>query len=266
MCFLCSFVFIIVQKNILRIIFCVWQRKWSRKHTERKKTDGKGKQSCRIIGQLIHRKEKAGLKTILFQGDSITDAGRSTEDDLNMGYGYPTLVSSELGLEYANQYRMLNRGVSGDRIIDLYARIKADIINLKPDIMSILIGVNDIGREIYEHNGTDADKSSRIYSMLIEELKEALPDVKIMILEPFILKGAATEMCWEEFQSGVSERAKIATETARKYGLPFISLQNKFDEAAELASNDYWLRDGIHPTAAGHEIIKREWIKAFKEL
>lgn len=206
------------------------------------------------------------MKTILFQGDSITDAGRSTEDDLNLGYGYPTLVSGELGLEYANQYRMLNRGVSGDRIIDLYARIKADIINLKPDIMSILIGVNDIGREIYEHNGVDADKSFRIYSMLIEEIKRGLPDVKIMILEPFILKGTATEMCWEEFQSGVSERAEIAKETAEEYGLPFISLQNKFDEAAELAPDDTWLRDGIHPTAAGHEIIKRAWIKAFKEL
>lgn len=206
------------------------------------------------------------MKTILFQGDSITDAGRSTQDDTNLGFGYPTLVSSELSLDYVNQYRMLNRGVSGDRIIDLYARIKADIINLKPDIMSILIGVNDIGREIYEHNGMDADKSSRVYSMLIEEIKEALPDIKIMILEPFLLKGAATKMYWEVFQSGVSERAEIAKETAEEYGLPFIPLQNQFDEAAELTSGEYWLWDGIHPTAAGHEMIKREWVKAFKEL
>lgn len=206
------------------------------------------------------------MKTILFQGDSVTDAGRSVEDECNLGYGYPTLVSSQLALEYPNQYRMLNRGCSGDRTIDLYARIKPDIINLKPDIMSILIGVNDIGREIYEHNGTAADKSRRIYSMLIEEIREALPDAKIMLLEPFILKGTATKMCWEEFQSGVSERAKIVEETAKEYGLPFISLQNKFDEAVKLAPGDYWLRDGIHPTAAGHEIIKRQWLKGFGEL
>lgn len=206
------------------------------------------------------------MKTILFQGDSITDAGRSREDDLNMGYGYPTLISSELGLDYTNQYIMLNRGVSGDRIIDLYARIKTDLIHLKPDIISILIGVNDIGREIYEHNGMDADKSFRIYSMLIQEIKEALPDAKIMLLEPFLLRGTATKNCWEEFQSGVLEIAKAVKEVAKKYDLPFIALQNKFDEAVKLASNDYWLRDGIHPTPAGHEIIKREWIRAFKDF
>ena len=205
------------------------------------------------------------MKTILFQGDSITDAGRSTENDLNLGYGYPTLVSGQLGIEYVNQYRMLNRGVSGDRIIDLYARIKADIMNLKPDIMSILIGVNDVGREIYEHNGMDADKSFKVYSMLIEEIKEALPDAKIMILEPFILKGTATEIYWEEFQSGVLERARMEKEVAIKYDLQFVSLQNRFDEAAMMAPNEYWLWDGIHPTIAGHEIIKREWMKAFKE-
>ena len=213
-----------------------------------------------------HRKDEMRMKTILFQGDSITDAGRSTEDDQNLGYGYPALVSGQLGVEYVNQYRMLNRGVSGDRIVDLYARIKADIINLKPDIISILIGVNDVGREIYQHNGMDADKSFKVYSMLIEEIKEALPDAKIMILEPFVLKGTATEMYWEEFQSGVLERAGMEKEAAKKYDLRFVPLQNRFDEAAIMAPNGYWLRDGIHPTTAGHELIKREWLKAFQEL
>ncbi len=84
------------------------------------------------------------MKTILFQGDSITDAGRSRENDANTGIGYPTLVKGELGLSYPNQYNIYNRGISGNRVVDLYARIKKDIINLKPDIMSILIGVNDI--------------------------------------------------------------------------------------------------------------------------
>ena len=212
------------------------------------------------------------MQTILFQGDSITDAGRSREDNMNAGIGYPTLVKGELGFEYPNQYIMYNRGVSGNRVVDVYARIKADIINLKPDVMSILIGVNDVWHEFGGHNGVDAEKYFKIYSMLIEEVKAALPDVKIMILEPFVLRAAATENSeeepdrWNIFHTEVLKRAEKARKIAETYNLPFIPLQDKFEAAAKLASNNYWLRDGVHPTTAGHELIKREWIKTFKSL
>lgn len=206
------------------------------------------------------------MKTILFQGDSITDAGRSRENDDNFGVGYATLVKGELGYEYPNQYVFYNRGISGNRVVDLYARIKADIINLKPDVMSILIGVNDVWHECKRQNGVDAEKYFKIYSMLIEEIKEELPDIKIMILEPFVLRESKTEEYWEEFQTEVSKRAAKAKEIAEKYNLPFISLQDKFDEAAKSAPNNYWLFDGVHPTTAGHELIKREWIKAYEQI
>lgn len=212
------------------------------------------------------------MQTILFQGDSITDSGRSRENDANTGIGYPTLVKGELGFSYPNQYIIYNRGISGNRVVDLYARIKKDIINLKPDIMSILIGVNDVWHEFSSQNGVDADKYFKVYSMLIEEIKEALPEVKIMIMEPFVLRASATEdteECpdkWNLFSTEVKKRAAKAKELAEKYDLPFIALQDKFDEAAKLAPNHYWLADGVHPTTAGHEIIKREWIKSFNEL
>lgn len=206
------------------------------------------------------------MKTILFQGDSITDAERSREHDINLGIGYPTLVSGELGLECPNQYRFLNRGVGGNRVVDVYARMKIDILNLKPDVLSILVGVNDVWHEFMIQNGLDADKYFKVYSLLIEEVKEALPDIKIMIMEPFVLKASNTEERWEEFQAGVQAMAQKSKEIAEKYNLVFIPLQEKFDKAAEMAPNDYWLMDGVHPTAAGHEIIKREWIKNFKTL
>ena len=196
------------------------------------------------------------MKTILFQGDSITDAGRSREDDSFTGVGYPTLVKSELSFEYPNQYVWYNRGISGNRVVDLYARIKADIINLKPDVMSILIGVNDVWHEFDNENGVDAEKYFKVYSMLIEEIKDALPSAQIMILEPFVLKASATEKCWEQFQSEVKKRAVKAKEIAEKYDLLFVPLQDKFDEALQLAPADYWIADGVHPTAAGHELIK----------
>ena len=102
--------------------------------------------------------------------------------------------------------------------------------------------------------------------MLIEEIKEALPDVKIMILEPFTLKGVATEEHWDEFRGETEKRAEKAKLVAEKYNLKFIPLQKKFDELAEKTSSEYWLYDGVHPIEAGHEFIKREWIKAFKEI
>lgn len=206
------------------------------------------------------------MKTILFQGDSITDARRSRDDDLYMGHGYATLVKGEIGLDYPNQYNFLNRGVSGDRIVDLYARIKYDLINLKPDVLSILIGINDVWHEIKFQNGVDAEKFYKIYDMLIEEIKEALPDIKIMILEPFVLKAKATEEAWDTFKSETEKHAEKVLELAKKHNLAFVPLQEKFDEAAKKAPNDYWLYDGVHPTASGHEIIKREWVKAFKSL
>ena len=121
---------------------------------------------------------------ILFQGDSITDMYRSKENEESFGVGYALLVKASLGLEVPGEYEFINRGIAGNRIVDLYARLKTDIINIKPDVMSILIGVNDVWHEFGDYpNGVDAEKFYKIYDMLIEEIKEALPDVKIMIME-----------------------------------------------------------------------------------
>lgn len=212
------------------------------------------------------------MKTVLFQGDSITDCFRSGEDFDLVGCGYPLLVKAKLGFERPSEYNFQNRGICGDRIVDLYARIKHDIINLKPDYMSILIGVNDVWHELNYNNGVDAEKFEKIYCMLIEEIKEALPEIKIMILEPFVLKGRGTKDTddmpnkWEIFRSEVEMRAKKAESVAQKYNLKFIPLQKKFDDVAKLAPEAYWLDDGVHPTAMGHELISREWLKAFDEI
>lgn len=212
------------------------------------------------------------MKTILFQGDSITDAGRNREAAFNLGTGYPLLVGAELGLENPGEYRFYNRGIGGNRVVDMYARIKADIINLKPDYISFLIGVNDVWHEFGGHNGVDAEKYEKIYCMLIDEIKEALPDVKMMILEPFCLRASATESTedepdrWNIFSSEVKKRAEKAKKVAEKYNIPFITLQDKLDKASENTENSYWLSDGVHPTPVGHELIKREWINTFEKI
>ncbi len=204
---------------------------------------------------------------ILFQGDSITDAGRSRDNDLNIGVGYPLLVKSSLGFELPGKYEFVNRGLGGNKIVDIYARLKYDIINLKPDVMSILVGVNDVWHEFRESpSGVDADKYFKIYDMLIEEVKSALPDIKIIIMEPFVLKASATEEKWDDFNAEVKKRAEMAKKISIKYNLPYIALQDGFDKLAKSIEASYWLADGVHPTAMGHEYIKNEWIKMFKTL
>lgn len=204
---------------------------------------------------------------ILFQGDSITDAGRDREGDEYVGVGYPHAVKAALGLEEPGKYEFVNRGISGNRIVDVYARIRKDIINVKPDVMSILIGVNDVWHEYSDSpNGVPADKFYKFYDMLIAEVLEALPNIKIMIMGAFVLKGSGTEAYFDEFKLEVEKRAEMAKKIAEKYNLSYIELQEGFDKLATQAENSYWLRDGVHPTPMGHQFIAHEWIKAFKKL
>ena len=211
-------------------------------------------------------------KRILFQGDSITDCGRNREDFYGMGDGYANLVKAALGADFPGEYEFLNRGVGGSRIVDMYARIKNDIINLQPDYLSIYIGVNDTWHEITKQNGVDTAKFEKIYAMLLEEIQAACPNVKIVLIAPFVLEYTAT--CdtpeipdrWKRFETDVAEKAAAAKKIAQRFDLPLIELQPAFDEACKKAPASYWTRDGVHPTACGHEIIKRLWLKAFEQM
>ena len=140
---------------------------------------------------------------ILFYGDSITDMGRNREaangSIFSFGSGYPFVVASELSRENPIKHQVINRGISGNRIVDLYARIKADVWNLKPDLLSVLVGINDIWHEIGSQNGVDIVRFEKVYSMLIEDTLKELPDLKIVLLEPFVLKGTATEEKYDGF-------------------------------------------------------------------
>ena len=206
---------------------------------------------------------------ILFQGDSITDAGRDKSNATSIGHGYGMLVKAELGFIEPGKHEFINKGINGNRVVDLYSRIREDIINLKPDVMSILIGVNDVWHDFRANpNGVDAEKFYKIYCMLIEEIKAALPDIKIIILEPFVMQvaGTETETYWDRFDPGVKDRAVMAKRVAEKYGLPFVELQAGFDELCKKAPAEYWLLDGVHPTTAGHEFIKNEWMRVFSKI
>lgn len=201
---------------------------------------------------------------ILFQGDSITDCGRIRENaEANnlsaLGLGYAKMVAAELlSQRPGDSLSFFNRGVSGNRIVDLYARIKCDCINLNPNLVSILIGVNDTWHEYPGKNGVEVPKFERLYRDLLNETREALPAVKFVICEPFVLKcGVVTD----EWVVEIDQRRAVARKLAQEFGAPFVPFQSMFDEAVRLAPPNYWAADGVHPTAAGHMLMAKTWLK-----
>lgn len=202
------------------------------------------------------------MKTILFIGDSITDAGRDRGDPLDMGKGYPALVAARLGLNAPGQYRFVNRGISGDRVVDIYARRKEDILGEKPDILSILVGVNDVWHELDFGNGVSAEEFSRVYRMLLAEIREALPGTRILLLEPYVLDGRATHGYIDVFRREVTLRAQAVKALAGEFGLPFLPLQKPLEQLTRWAPGGYWLADGVHPNLPFHQYIADKWLEA----
>lgn len=204
---------------------------------------------------------------ILFQGDSITDVGRNTDrgSTISMGQGYPLLVDARLSVKYPQQFQFLNFGISGNRVVDIYSRIKADFWNHQPDVFSLLIGVNDVWHEVGHHNGVDARRFENVYRMLIDDTLRELPELKIIAMEPFVLPGTATTGLEDYFRTEVSARAEAVRRVAGEYQLIFLPLQKLLDDACAIAPASYWLSDGVHPTPAGHQLIADAWIDAFEK-
>lgn len=203
----------------------------------------------------------------MFQGDSITDTGRNTNSGSlkSIGQGYAMIASAYLSAKYPGEYDFVNRGISGNRIVDLYARIKGDGWNDTPYVLSVLIGVNDVWHGLDWNNGVDPRRFRNMYRMLISDTLVESPATKMLIMEPFVLYGSATAAKWDRFEPMVYENASIAREVAAEYGQVFLPLQEMFNKACEKAPADYWLGDGVHPTVAGHQLIADAWIKCFEE-
>ena len=211
------------------------------------------------------------MKTLLFQGDSITDAGRTDTLKfispgwplMGMGFGYPHLLASKICAEHPNDWTVLNRAVTGNRVVDLYARWKLDALNLKPDVISILIGINDIWHEFERQNGVETPRFDEFYRRLLDWSLQSNPKMQFILLEPFVLFHGAVV---EEWRKEVTEKREVVRQIAKDYNTIFVPLQSVFDEATKRAPGDFWLADGVHPTLPGHHLIAKAWLAATQGL
>jgi lysophospholipase L1-like esterase len=196
---------------------------------------------------------------IVFQGDSITDGGRARwGDDHNhtMGQDYAYIISGWLGAQFPERHlTFLNRGIGGNRVNDLAARWQNDALNLKPDILSILIGIND------SQAHTPIAVFEQIYDKLLADTVAALPHVRLILCTPLTLPVGKFKNNFDAWQGDVQQRSQVVERLANKYHAPVVRLQTILDEASKRAPAEYWLWDGIHPDYCAHFLLAEEWIR-----
>ena len=204
-------------------------------------------------------------KVFLFQGDSITDVGRIKELD-GLGASYAFIISSQLGVEMAEQKPVfINRGIAGDRLCDISARWNEDAFYYKPDLISILAGVNDVARIVRELPSGATDRFARFYRNLLIETRETLPNCAIVLVEPFMLKVGDKAEKWDKWSELINQYQQQVKQLAAEFDAVFVPLQEMFNEACKRADAEYWIYDGVHPTAAGHRLIAEQWLKVVSE-
>jgi lysophospholipase L1-like esterase len=201
---------------------------------------------------------------IVFQGDSITDGGRwRSGQDYNhiMGQDYAYILAAEAGAEFPERdLTFVNRGIGGEGIPGLTARWTQDAIELKPNLLSILVGVNDTFSP--GPAGESAEQFEQGYDRLLQQTLQALPGVKIILGEPFVLPVGKYSDNYEAKRAQLKPRQDAVEKLARKYHLALVKYQDAFDEACRRAPAEHWSWDGIHPTYAGHWLMKQAWLAA----
>jgi lysophospholipase L1-like esterase len=197
---------------------------------------------------------------VLFQGDSITDGNRGRSADPNhiLGHGYAFIIAAKHGAAFPDaRLEFFNRGVSGNTVLDLERRWQKDTLDLKPDVLSILIGVNDRGR-------VPIEQYEQVYDKLLTDARAANPQLKLVLCEPFTVDHKAATPQRGSPSADIVKRQGIVAQLAQKHGAVLVRFQASLDRATERAPALHWIWDSIHPTYSGHQILADEWERAVR--
>lgn len=193
---------------------------------------------------------------LLFQGDSITDAGRTGSADpaASLGEGYPAKIAAKLS---EKGIRVINRGISGNRTWDLLRRWNEDCIGLQPDYISLLIGVNDTWRGFDSNDVTTAEQYENNMRTLLDRIKRET-DAQIILINIFLLDVTPERT---QMHPDLAEKQEVISRLLRDYDVTFVDIQKKFDDmVADGTPMEKLSEDGVHPTDFGHEVITDEWL------
>ena len=200
---------------------------------------------------------------VLFQGDSITDAGRNREDGGSMGLGYAYLASAWFGAMHPElNVRFLNRGISGNTVKDLQARWQADCLDLEPTWVSILVGINEAARRYVHSDPMPHEVYEATYRDILTQARETC-NARLILLEPFVLPTDQSRVIWRE---DLDPKIQIVRKLAREFEAPFVPLDGLFAQVAAQQELAYWAADGVHPSPAGHAMMARAWLEAVRAI
>ena len=194
---------------------------------------------------------------ILFTGDSVTDSDRNRNDSHSLGEGYVNMLAARLGLEHPGlNLRFRNTGISGDRTRDLLARWDADCIELRPDWVSILVGINNAWRRYDSNDPTPDDVFESEYRALLTRVKNET-SAGLVICSPFLVHTDDTVIHMRE---DLDPKIDIIKKLAAEYDAVWVDLDAAFVAAQQRHIPTYWAGDGVHPSLAGHALIAETWL------
>lgn len=199
---------------------------------------------------------------ILFQGDSVTDAGRDRSQFSDMGFGYPKYASAMLEDAFPDiDFAFVNLGISGNRTEDLVARMQSDFIEIQPDIVSILIGINDVWHHYaFSCTYTSSEAFEQNYTTLLEEIKQKT-NAKIMIIQPFLIDVPDKQ----NLKAELAEKQEIIARLAEQYADVYLPMHEIF-EADKAEDKTVYAADGVHPTEDGACLIAQKYLEAISPL
>lgn len=198
-------------------------------------------------------------KRVLFQGDSITDCGRDRLKG-DCGQGYPAKVAEIYSCMHPESGTVfINRGISGNRSFDLLGRYEEDFLSVKPDFISILIGINDTWRRYDSADPTSTAQYEGNFRTLLGWLRRDLPETKLLVIEPFLIPADPQKEIWHE---DLDPKIQAARRLAREYADYFLPMDGLFQSRiVQGASPAELSEDGVHPTDAGHAVIAEAYLK-----
>ncbi|QDP95273.1 SGNH/GDSL hydrolase family protein [Microlunatus elymi] len=194
---------------------------------------------------------------VMFTGDSITDC-RRLETDNPLGYGYPLRVAGQWGLAHPDRQPIwLNSGISGNKVADLQARWHSDVVDARPNVVSVMVGINDCASRYFADSSPVPESVYRSgFSALLDPLAEA--GVKLILIEPFLLPVNDDQRHW---RADLDPKIQVVRDLAGQYSAQLIATDGMFAELAAVTGPQYWAPDGVHPTAAGHQAIAEAWLQ-----